>query len=75
MNATNKENKMKFFINEKQNVNSYREPKECRAKTLNGAKRSAVRSRCFLGTVITVEDNDGNTLAYKEYGERWVDVE
>lgn len=66
---------MTYYINEKQNANSHRDgAKKTSAMTLTAAKRAASRAQFFRGTVVTVEDAAGTTLAYKEPGENWVDL-
>lgn len=40
--------------------------------SLTAAKTRAAKDQCFQGTVLMIEDEHGDLVAQKKYGERWV---
>lgn len=65
---------MKYFISERQNVNSRRDAESCNAKSLIGAKIAATRKQCFDGTVLVILLN-GSIVSFKDPGSRWTDLD
>lgn len=63
---------MNVIITEKQTLQSIRDGYTTEVKTLTAAKRQASKNQAFYGTVLTIESEDGNMLAYKEDGKNWV---
>ena len=63
---------MAFYMMEKQNANSYREPTPLTAQTLDGAKREATRLQAFEGTVLEIGTDPENwkPVSRKEHG-KW----
>lgn len=68
-----REREMKIIVRELQNRQSTREGQTIEAKTLSAAKTKATKDQMFQGTVLTLEDEHGNQLAYKDNA-KWVDV-
>lgn len=64
---------MKYIVEEKQNLQSYRKGKEIDVINLRQAKIKASREQAFFGTVLVVKSINGNELSCKENG-RWVDL-
>ena len=63
---------MAYYMMEKQNANSYREPTPLAAKTLDSAKREATRLQAFEGTVLEIgcDPKNWQALCRKENG-KW----
>ena len=57
---------MQYIISEKQNRFSIRAGTEVSAENLTAAKCKATKMQFFQGTVLTIEDTNGNRLAVKE---------
>ena len=55
------------MITEKQNVQSIRDGFYINSASLKDAKTKATKSKCFYGTVLTIEEN-GTLIAYKKDG-------
>lgn len=62
-----------YIIKELQNKQSDCKGIQICAKTLRAAKIAATKAQMFKGTVMSVESDLGNVLAYREGG-KWVDV-
>lgn len=60
-----------FIITEKQSLNSDRKGRTIRCKNLESAKTIATQCQCFQRTFMTIEDEKGTLLAYKEDGGAW----
>lgn len=67
--------KSTYIIKEVQNINSDREGVKVETTSLTSAKRIASKNQLFHGTVLRIESENGNWLAYKEDGNRWVECE
>ncbi|UYF78224.1 hypothetical protein [Acinetobacter ursingii] len=65
--------KTTYTITEKQNLNSQREGTQVECSTLTAAKRLASKNQAFHGTTLTIECN-GSLIAYKNNGQKWVDL-
>ena len=63
-----------YSIYETQHVNDTREGETFNG-TITAAKRHASRNQCFQGTTLSIRDETGVLVAYKEYGEKWIDVD
>ncbi len=61
-----------YTVIEKQNSASQREGVTIEAKNLTQAKRKATKMQAFHGTVMAIEDANGNTVAAKERDGSWV---
>lgn len=59
-----------YIVREVQNVQSNRIGTRINAPSLSEAKRKATRIQFFEGTVLKIEDDNGNVLATKEDG-KW----
>ena len=57
---------MKLIIRELQNVNSYREGRSVDVATLDDAKIDAEREQVYMGTILVIEDLDGNVLSVND---------
>lgn len=62
-----------YIIKETENLNSEREGYSVAVKDLAAAKRKATRSKCFFGTTLKIENENGELIAYKEKKE-WIHV-
>lgn len=62
-----------YVVKELNDINSEREGVRVEASSLSQAKRLASRDQFFIGTVLRIEDENGNRLAYKQ-GQRWEDL-
>ena len=62
---------MKYLISERESVNSYREPIAREFKNIRAAKISATKNKAFFGTVLCIENERGDLLAYKYDSKRW----
>ena len=60
-----------FIITEKETLQSTREGDRIEATNLTAAKRYAARNQFFERTVLTISDEGGNLLSYREDGGRW----
>lgn len=63
-----------YYTNEKTHINSHRDHEGPAVKTLMGAKMAASKRQMFQGTVVSVETESGETVAYKEPGCGWVEL-
>lgn len=64
---------MKLVIKEVQNLNSNRNGETIEVSNMRQAKRKATSMQCFHGTVLKIERESGELLAYKD-GNKWTDV-
>lgn len=63
-----------YIIKETQNLQSEREGYKY-SGTLTAAKRTATKNQYFCGTVLKIEDETGNLIAFKEDGSQWSNAE
>lgn len=61
-------------ITEKLDLASDRKGYTVNVKNITSAKKIASRRQIFQGTVLTIETTSGDLVAYKNYGEKWIDV-
>lgn len=65
---------MKYIVFEKQSVNGTRDASFISYNSLIATKRMASRRQVWQGTVLVIETESGETVAYKKPGEHWTDV-
>lgn len=63
----------KFIITEKQDRNSTRVGEAVEAKSLSAAKRKASSLQVFQNTVMTIENENGTLLSWKDHSGKWND--
>lgn len=63
---------MKFIIKEVSNINSEREGYSVSVSSLSQAKRIASKKQAFFGTVLKIEAENGQVLAYKKDSGNWI---
>ena len=63
----------KVIISEVASIGSYRYGRAVKAKTLKAAKANASKEQAYAGTVLKIEDLDGNLLSYKDSEGKWHD--
>lgn len=61
---------MKVIITEKQNRQSFRRGDAIEVASLKGAKIAASKRQVYQGTVLTIEDEQGNLLSSRDTGMR-----
>ena len=62
-----------YTITEKQNSNSTRYIYTVECESLTSAKRLASKRQSVHGSVISIEDNNGHTVAAKERSGKWIE--
>lgn len=62
-----------YKMTEKENFNSERKGEFFEAKTLTAAKVKASKMQCFEGTIIELENEQGETVAVKEKSGKWIE--
>ena len=65
---------MKYIVFEKQSVNGTRDASFVSEKSLTSTKRMASRRQVWQGTVLVIETESGEVVAYKKPDEHWTDV-
>lgn len=66
---------MTYIIKETTHVNADTDRSVKYEGTLRGAKLFASTNQIFYGTTLKIETVSGQLVAYKEAGEKWVNVE
>ena len=64
----------KVIISEVASIGSYRYGRAVHVKTLKAAKANASKAQAYAGTVLKIEDLDGNLLTYKDSKGKWHDL-
>ena len=63
-----------YTMRELECLHSYRQGEQIKAKSLAGAKRAASKRQFFVGTVLVLENAQGERIAYKKGG-KWTDIQ
>ena len=63
-----------YTMRELECLHSHRQGEQIKAKSLAGAKRAASKRQFFLGTVLVLENAQGERIAYKKGG-KWTDIQ
>lgn len=66
---------MTYIIKETTDVNADTDRSVKYEGTLRGAKLFASTNQVFYGTTLKIETTWGELVAYKEAGEKWVNIE